>query len=1164
MKIAELFRRNIGRKIEEVIKVDLSDEVVVAAEIDEYEVTDHIRDCLELLVDAYQETILTPSQSTTVWISGFFGSGKSSFAKILGYLLANPIVGGRPATDRILDRAGSKRLDALINTVHTQASTTAVLLDLSTGRNVMAEGESLVLPMYRALLEHLGYARNVVLAELEFALEGDGDLDKFQQAFEAATGKRWLDRRDNILAKNEASKALHVLHPDTFPSADSWAKSFGSPEINHNWFATRAIELVARRGGGAKRLMFVVDEVGQYVARSIDRMLDLQGVAEAFQKKQGPLWLVVTSQEHLEAVVDSLESKTIEIARAKDRFPHRVDLLPSDIFEVASKRVLDKTDDGQRAVRTLFASQRNKLAANVRLESAGRNSDLSEDEFVRLYPMVPYQVDLFIDAVSARRAQGTASATLGGSNRTIIKLAQQLVVDPRAGLGEHEVGALVTLDRASQLLESILPTAWQGEIDQVASQHGDSSSHVGVMRTVALTSGVKALPITVENLAAMLHPTISAESRRVEIHDAVGDLVREDRLRLADDGYHIQSPEQKDWERIRRGKEPTPGDTIRVRKQVLREALTGLSVNKGRVFKVEVTVEGEKQNDGEVLLSIEEADVDRRDDLRQLSREQANESRVTWVYSLGNDTYDGIVDLHRSTEMIRLKDTPSKNQADIELLADERKRQAGAQRQVVERLTRDLAGGQVIFRGQIEDVPAVSGLPMLAKRIVEQRIDAIYPRLGEFAAAIDGKVALTLLRADDFKGLPEPLYDKPGIELIRLTPDGYELNCDTGPLVDLLNEIKRRTDFGQIVSGGVLEKEFGKPPRGAQLEVVQLLAAAAVRSGRVDVTHQGARISAARDARLDKVFGTIPAFRAASFAPAKDINDVPLDVRVDVAEKLHALTGNKPPTDVDGLARMLREAFEPDIEICTRVAAGLAGAGLPVPDAVTNTHNIVASLRTLSDPEVILTLRSAWADLEANRGVVRKLDETLDEDLVLWRRAREQLVAGASELPQVATDALSQLQDLISAGDLSTHRAEIMALTNKIETARRAAQEAVADAASEKLSQLRQRLRERFTDVDDAQVDEVIRPLDDLEPPSDPTTMPVDVLLARFERLTAAAKQAEQQLEEIRASGRLAWVDIASVVPDAIENESHLEVALAAIREAVEKQLADDKQVRLR
>jgi hypothetical protein len=1163
VKVAELFRRDIGRRIEEVIKVDLGDEAIVATEFEEYVVTDHIREQLEELVDAYQETALNPSQATTVWVSGFFGSGKSSFAKVLGYLLANPLVEGKPAAERVLQRVGSPRLDALTTTAHTRAPAVAVFLDLATGKNVMAEGESMVLPMYRALLQRLGYSRNVLLAELEFVLEGDGDLDRFAATFQEVTGRAWTERRDVLLAKSEASRVLHLLRPADYPSADSWAKSTDMPEVNHNWFASRSIQLLQRHGAGAKRLVFVVDEVGQYVARNIDRMLDLNGVAEAFQKKQGPLWLVVTSQEKLEDVVDSLESRRIELARARDRFPYRVDLLPSDIYEVASKRVLDKTDEGQRAVRGLFTSHRNKLAANVRLESAGRDSELSEEEFVRLYPVVPYQVDLLIDAVSARRAQGSAPATLGGSNRTIIKLAQQLVVDPRAGLGDRDVGTLVTIDRAAQLLESILPTTWRGEIDQVADRHGHASTHTRIMRAVALTSDVKALLLNTANLAAMLHPAMAAESRRTEVHDALDTLVVEDRLRPGDDGYHIQSPEQKDWEKQRRGREPSPGDAIRIRKEVLRQALAGLSVTKGRVFRVEVTVEGEKQLDGDIALHIDEAAPDRREELRSLSREQAARNRLTWAYALSNDTWDAIVELYRSKEMIRLKDTPSKTQADMELLAEERKRLTAAERLVLERLTRNLATGQVIFRGQIDFAPTATSLSALAKRIVEQRVADIYPELQKFAANIDGKAALILLRADDLKGLPESLYDDGGIGLIRLTPDGYELNCESGPLADLLAEIRRRVELGQIVSGSVLEKEMAKPARGASLEVVELLCAAGVRAARLEVMHQAARITAASDARLDKVFGTIPAFRAASFAPAKDAKDVPLEVRTELGGRLHELTGMKPPVDIAGLAGVLRAFFEPDTEICATVAAGLRGAGLPVPDFVTNTQNIVTSLRNLSNPEVILTLRNAWADLIPGRNTARKLAETLDDDLAVYRRAGRQLDAGAVGLPAEDATAVEQLADLVAAGDLVTHRAEIAALTARVETARLAELEDAATEVRTKLESLRRRLRDEFADLDEAKVAEAIRPLDELAPPDDPTALPLEALLGRLGVADARAQQAAHTLQEIAAAGRLAWVQVSAVVRDPIADEDQLRAALNAIREAVETHLADDKQVRL-
>ena len=434
MKIDELFRRDIHRKIEEVVKVDLGDESVLASELDEYVSTRHILEEFEKVVDAYQESINSPNESCTVWVSGFFGSGKSSWAKVFGYLLSNPIVAGKSVVDWFFERADAPKLRALLATIHAQAPTELVLLNLATGSNVVArEGESIVLPVYRALLEQLGYSRNFLLAELEYTLEEDGHLQIFEQEFAEAIGKQWTERRYTVLAKNEASRALHRLDPATFPQVDSWSNSATEPAIDAAWFVTRALSLLSRRRPEVTRLAFVVDEAGQYVARSVQRMLDLQGLAEACQKTRGRVWLAVTSQERLNDVVDSLESKQVELARAQARFPLRVDLLPSDINEVAEKRVLDKTEAGQRAVREAVAAHRHQLAAATRLAWPARAAEPAEDELVRLYPLVPYQVQLLIDAVSARRAQGSATPTIGGSNRTIIKHAQQLIIHPRDG-----------------------------------------------------------------------------------------------------------------------------------------------------------------------------------------------------------------------------------------------------------------------------------------------------------------------------------------------------------------------------------------------------------------------------------------------------------------------------------------------------------------------------------------------------------------------------------------------------------------------------------------------------------------------------------------------------------------------------------------------------------
>src|SRR5690606_12711927 len=145
-------------------------------------------------------------------------------------------------------------------------------------------------------------------------------------------------------------------------------------------------------------------------------------------------------------------------------------------------------------------------------------------------------IQLLIDAVSARRTQGGASPTVGGSNRTLIKHAQQLITHPQHGLGTADVGALVTLDRSYDLLEELIPTSWRSEVDQVADHYGPDSLEAKVMKVVALCVEVPALPLTVSNIAVLLHPAVDAESIHDEVSAVLGRLVGDDRLRESDDG----------------------------------------------------------------------------------------------------------------------------------------------------------------------------------------------------------------------------------------------------------------------------------------------------------------------------------------------------------------------------------------------------------------------------------------------------------------------------------------------------------------------------------------------------------------------------------------------------------------------------------------------------
>lgn len=135
--IRSLFASDIDRRIEEVIKVDQTDEEILRDEIDEYVVTDAIRSHYTGIFEAYAETPNKPHEGIAVWVSGFFGSGKSSFAKMLGLSISNrPLGGGALAAERFAERAGDTKLRVLQKTISEKIPTHAVIFDVSTDRGI--------------------------------------------------------------------------------------------------------------------------------------------------------------------------------------------------------------------------------------------------------------------------------------------------------------------------------------------------------------------------------------------------------------------------------------------------------------------------------------------------------------------------------------------------------------------------------------------------------------------------------------------------------------------------------------------------------------------------------------------------------------------------------------------------------------------------------------------------------------------------------------------------------------------------------------------------------------------------------------------------------------------------------------------------------------------
>ena len=182
MLIKNLFERDIFRPINGVVKADQLDDSSVWQELDEFVITreldGHFRKFIEWYLEAVdQEKKPDPAGKMGIWISGFFGSGKSSFAKNLGYALSNPNLLGKPASQLFKDQVEDRRIAEFLDLINVKIPTEVVMFDVSKGSEVRRAEEKIAAIVYRALLSHLDYATDYDVAELEIELEGQKKLD---------------------------------------------------------------------------------------------------------------------------------------------------------------------------------------------------------------------------------------------------------------------------------------------------------------------------------------------------------------------------------------------------------------------------------------------------------------------------------------------------------------------------------------------------------------------------------------------------------------------------------------------------------------------------------------------------------------------------------------------------------------------------------------------------------------------------------------------------------------------------------------------------------------------------------------------------------------------------------------------------------------------------
>ncbi len=1095
--VKDVLARDLSHPIEEVIKLSQTDESVVYTELTEYVITDNLRRYYTELFKAINESVTNPTEGIGVWVSGFFGSGKSSFVKNLGYVLANLSVKGRPAADIFIEQVrefapDDTILPNLIRNLTARVPFEVIMFDVSADRAVQRENERLAEVMYRVLLRQLDYEhRRYDIAELEIELEAEDRLAEFVSTVADLVREKgrvppsrpaqlpvtlegnvseedyalWRQVRSGAQALLRASAALNRMDPATYPKADSWAEAVRSRpvDISVNLLIERTFDLAARRRPG-KAVFFIIDEVGQYVARSGDKILDLQGVAREFGRAgrnrvvrgeaPAPVWLIVTSQEKLNEVVDAIGDRRIDLAKLQDSFHYHIDLGPQDIQEVAAKRVLVKRPEAVPTLEVLFREHRGALRNYCKLEQTARFQPIEIKDFVETYPYLPHHIGLSIDIMSALRLQTGDLRHLGGSNRTIIKQAYEMLVNDRTRLADKPLGTLVTFDKLYELVEHNLSSEKQRDIADIDRHFTANSWESKVARVLALIEQVEHLPRTEHNIAALLYEHLGDTLRQEEVAQALRELEKGQFVRHTESGWKLLTTAEKTWETERKEHALHPSQEIEILREALRRlwddpALRTVAYSNLRNFSLAVQFEGRSVIPrGDISLHLFIADSQKHlsaqtNQSRQDTRASDHHNEVHWVFPRTSALDNALVELYRSTVMVnkygqiaaqgRLSPEQSSN------LENEKRALQRWQSEVDRRLREALSQGQGVFRGTVRPAADFHGKEWrdTLRGLVQWVVPQLYEKLEMGSIRLPAKAAETMIKAASLDRLPPVFYEGEGALGMVVKTDGrYVISQDAPPAAEILAYIRQEQDYGNSVTGKRLEEHFSGPPYGWQGEVVHAVLAALVRGGQMEIVQQGRRHSRPDDPVVRRAFSGVREFRSTTFRLRQQV-----DIRkiVRAVETLRDLTGHE--VDAEEMAvyeaaqNWARETFN---EVRLQRERARAHRLSALDESLAKMETMVEGIRQGESDVVVLTLADQGKDLRdavaAYHSVKRALTDNALAVVHLARRAFDEMWPDLSGYvpPDDLAERVEKARDDLISPDLPDRLQEIESVAREV------------------------------------------------------------------------------------------------------------------------------------
>ncbi|TGK45910.1 BREX system P-loop protein BrxC [Leptospira bouyouniensis] len=900
MKIKEILARDITTAINPVIYFHQKSPDVLEREVSEYVITSKkdaedtgIHEQYVNLLTAISKSLDDGEKLPASWISGFFGSGKSSFAKLLGLSFGEvKLSSGKLLSEALIERddnPNAKEFQDIWHKCKEKFGTTiSVVFDIS---SVARPSELPSATIYRQIQIELGYSNKEAVARYELALQKEKKYEKFLELYKERYHCDWKEDKDKTKAPDQFSTIYHMLHPVEFPNPTDWYKSHYTSQALKEAEAIRNavsdIKDMLDINHPGKRLLIVIDEMSQFIGKNTDRMLNLQTfVSEIGSLPSSPIWLFVTGQEKLEDNVPG-----IEISKMQDRFPSkfRVHLHKTNVNEIVRRRILKKTESKIKELKELFSQEVVSKIKNNGYET----EKVTQEELIDFYPLLPSYVPLILDISQSIKAYSSKAQADSASVRSVLQTIFDIFNNNRTNFKDRELGDFITMKEVYDIIGSALGSEIVGTIDTIVSKlKQEMPLAVDISKVIAvmeLNSEFK--PVTLDLIQRILFSNITSLPMKDAVAKALERLEKENFIYLEDkSGYRIKDSIAQEWgkdkSRIPVGEEEASQLIIDSSKEVFD------SIARPKIYEVPIEVEFSHQGRVEKTRPLPKIRIDlnfRSDGLftatkdyflSESSREfptQYSKEKVIFFIPGETDRVDTLArQILQSEKMLRMH-SGNLSKSKQKVYDDEKRKLESDKDKLKQEIIHSWSSGKIYFQGReyaIQNANSNDQYLIKLKQLLEDFLPEIFTRFRDAQVNITSKEMEKLFEPEIISPSPTLLDSGDGLSILTRKSGQYEPVVDQGIPQRILDFIKDKS----VVKGEFLLGYFGSQPFGYPQNVIQAVIAGLLRAETIKIKQPDSREATSyRDEGIKAALLNTSSFKQLDIQSQQSIEILPRD-----------------------------------------------------------------------------------------------------------------------------------------------------------------------------------------------------------------------------------------------------------------------------------------------